>query len=141
MHNLYYQEEHNSTSQKTALAIYNQNKIKVELRYEPSKQHHKPHMHIIHTDKIDVSICLNTFDKIEGKIPDKTLKKLKQKLLPFQNELLDIWNDLNERNDEASARLKISRLRIPRIKLHIYHRGRKISPSSNKIFTCNPWKS
>lgn len=42
--------------------------------------------------------------------------------LPFQNELLDIWNDLNERNDEVSAQLKISRLRIPRIKREIYQK-------------------
>lgn len=42
--------------------------------------------------------------------------------LPFQNELLDIWNDLNERNDEVSAQLKISRLRIPRIKWDIYQK-------------------
>ena len=42
--------------------------------------------------------------------------------LPFQNELLDIWNDLNQRNDEVSAQLKISKLRIPRIKRDIYQK-------------------
>lgn len=137
VYDLCYQEKYEFISQKTALAIYNQDKIKVELRYEPSQQHHKPHIHIKHIDEIDASICLNTFEKIAGKIPDKKLKKLKQKLLPFQNELLDIWNDLNEKNDEVSAVLKISRLRIPRIKLQIYHRGRKISHTSPKIFKCS----
>lgn len=114
---LYDQKQKNaSISNVEALVVYNKNKIKVEIRCENSS-HHKPHMHIQHTDKIDVSICLETFDKIAGQISEKMLRKIKEKLLPFQEELLDIWNELNENNDKASATLKISQLKIPKIKL------------------------
>lgn len=118
VHNVYKNEEkkNNSISDRTVKVIYNKDKIKVEIRKE-CVSHNEPHMHIIHTDTINASISLRTFRCLAGTIKESILKKLKKILLPHQDELLAIWNDLNELNNSVSAELKISKLRLPRIKL------------------------
>ena len=83
--------------------------IKIEIRKE-TVSHHEPHIHITHSDKIDVSLCLTDFRILAGKIDQKTLKRLKPLLDKYKPHLIDIWNALNIEGDSRFAELLISNL-------------------------------
>ena len=55
----------------TKYLVMRKDKVRVEIRKE-NVNHNAPHMHITHSDKIDVSICLNDFSILAGKIDKKT---------------------------------------------------------------------
>jgi hypothetical protein len=94
------------------LLLMREDKVRVELRRE-NAGHNQPHIHITHTDKIDVSISIETFSVLAGKIDGKTLKHLRKLLLPKRDELLQIWRDLNENDDAISAEKIINSLGLP----------------------------
>lgn len=96
------EEQNGFRSDIKSHVIYRKDKIKVEIRKE-TVSHHLAHMHILHSDQIDASICLNTFSLISGEIPKKILKKLIEILEPQQEVLLRIWDDLNNCNNEISV--------------------------------------
>ena len=91
------------------LLILRVDAIKIEIRKE-TVRHHEPHMHITHSDKIDVSLCLTDFRILAGKIDQKTLKKLEPLLDKCKPHLMDIWNALNIEGDSRMAELLISNL-------------------------------
>lgn len=86
-------------------------KVRVEIRKEDNS-HHEPHMHISHTDKFDISVSLNTFNVLAGKIDRKEMKQLKQILLPKKEQLLEIWNELNENNNCFAAQQIIETIKF-----------------------------
>lgn len=123
--------ENNTRDSITSHVIYFKNKIKVEIRKE-TVAHNKPHMHITHTDKMDVSICLNTLTKITGEIDSKMYKEVMKILSPFKETLLNIWNNLNEYDNEVFAEKIINNLpwkksNIPIVKRKLFMHKR---PSS-----------
>jgi len=84
-------------------------KIRVEIRKE-TNSHHEPHIHITHSDKIDASISLNTFVVLAGKIDKHTTKNLKNVLIPKKDKLLEIWNELNEKDNSIAVEKLIRNL-------------------------------
>ena len=76
--------------------------IRIEIRKE-HVNHHEPHMHIKHSDKFDVSLCLTDFRVLAGDIDSKTLKKLKPWLELAQPHLMGIWNALNVDDDHLEV--------------------------------------
>lgn len=86
-------------------------KVKVEIRKEDGS-HHEPHMHISHTDKFDISVSLNTFDVLAGEIDRKEMKQLNKILLPKKEQLLEIWNQLNEKNNCLAAQQIIDAIKF-----------------------------
>jgi hypothetical protein len=84
-------------------------KVRVELRKE-QVGHHEPHIHITHSDKIDVSVGLRDFRILAGRIDRKTYKHLVAELRPKQQGLLDIWNELNEKDNSVAAERMVSNL-------------------------------
>ena len=91
------------------LLVMRKDKIRVEIRKE-TVRHHAPHMHVSHSDKFDASINLITLDVIEGEIDSKIKKNLINVLKPKQKELLEIWNELNEKDNSIGAEKLISNL-------------------------------
>ena len=91
------------------LLIIRRDKISIEIRAE-DVSHNEPHLHITHSDKIDVSLSLNDFRVLAGEIDRKTLKHLKPVLLKCQPHLLNIWKALNETGNAAEAHRIISNL-------------------------------
>ncbi len=82
--------------------VMRQDKVRVELRKE-AVGHHEPHIHIVHSDKIDASVCLRDFRVLAGTIDRRTMKHLLRVLKPKQNDLLNLWTELNENNDAVAA--------------------------------------
>jgi hypothetical protein len=72
-------------------------KVRVEIRKETAP-HHRPHMHVTHSDQVDASIALDDFETIAGKIDGKVFRNLKKKLLPRKAELLELWKLLHSDN-------------------------------------------
>ena len=93
----------------TELLVMRDDKIRVEIRKE-NVAHNEPHMHITHSDKIDVSISLNNFRILAGIIDNRTLRYLLHELRPRQPQLKAIWESLNEEDDCAEAQKLISSL-------------------------------
>ena len=91
------------------LLVMRKDKVRVEIRKE-SGGHHEPHMHIVHSDKIDVSISLKDFRILAGIIDRQALKYLSKILFPKQAELLAVWDELNERENSVAAEALISNL-------------------------------
>lgn len=91
------------------LFVARQDKVAIEIRSEEAP-HNEPHLHITHTDKIDVSLSLNDFRILAGTIDHKTLKKLKPALVGYQPQLTAIWVALNESCDSLEAHRTISNL-------------------------------
>ncbi|QRM19009.1 restriction endonuclease subunit S [Dechloromonas sp. TW-R-39-2] len=93
------------------LVVMNKDSVKVEIRTE-NVNHHEPHMHITHSGKFDVSINLKDFSQMAGNIDSKTWKRLRAKLWPFQERLLQIWNKLNKENNGIEAKKLITELAL-----------------------------
>ncbi len=86
-----------------------QDKVRVEIRKE-TVNHNEPHLHVTHSDKIDVSLSLNDFRILAGRIDSKTRKHLLRVLEPVQPKLLEIWETLNEQDNSVGAEKLISNL-------------------------------
>lgn len=93
----------------TTLVVMRKDKVRVEIRKE-NVSRHKPHLHITHSDKIDVSISLNDFSVLAGSIDNTTKKYLLKILHPKQSQLKAIWEELNENNNSIAAQKIISNM-------------------------------
>lgn len=91
------------------LLLMRKEKVKVEIRKE-NVNHNAPHIHITHSDKIDVSISLVDFSILAGRIDGKTQKQLLRLLSPKKEELNKIWIELNEKDNSVGAKKMISNL-------------------------------
>jgi hypothetical protein len=91
------------------LVLMRQDRVCVEIRKE-NVGHHEPHMHVTHSDKIDASICLRSFEVLAGKIDGRTQKYLVKILLPKKAQLQAIWDELNEKENSVGAEALISNL-------------------------------
>lgn len=89
--------------------LMRQDKIRVEIRKE-NVNHNAPHIHVTHSDKIDVSISLINFQVLAGNIDNKTLKHLRNTLVPLKEKLNAIWIELNEKENSIGAEKLISNL-------------------------------
>jgi len=84
-------------------------KIRIEIRKE-NVSHNEPHLHVTHTDVIDASISLKSFDVLAGRIDKKSHKHLLRVIYPNREQLLGIWNELNEMDNSIGAEILISSL-------------------------------
>lgn len=84
-------------------------KVRVEIRKE-NVGHHEPHLHVVHSDKIDASISLKDFSVLAGSIDRNTHKYFTKVLSPKQADLMAIWNELNEKENSVGAETLISNL-------------------------------
>ena len=91
------------------LLVMRKDRVRVEIRRE-QVSHHEPHMHIVHSDKIDASIGLKDFSILAGQIDLQTHKYLVKLLSPKKAALLAIWDELNERENSVAAEKLISNL-------------------------------
>lgn len=91
------------------LVVMREDKVRVEIRKE-TVGHHEPHLHIVHSDKIDASISLKDFSVLAGTIDRQTHKYLSRILSSKQAELLAIWDELNEKENSVFAETLISNL-------------------------------
>ncbi len=91
------------------LLLMRQDKVRVEIRKE-NVSHNEPHLHIKHSDKIDVSLSLNDFRVLAGEIDRKTMKHILSVLNPVKPKLMEIWNELNEKDNSVGAEKIISNL-------------------------------
>jgi hypothetical protein len=89
--------------------LMRRDKIRVEIRKE-NVSHNEPHIHITHSDKINVSISLNDFSVLAGSIDRKTQKQLLEILIPKKDALNKIWFELNEKDNSVGAEKMISNL-------------------------------
>lgn len=92
----------NSPPIKLLLARFE--KTRVEIRQETAP-HKEPHIHVVHSDKIDVSLSIRDFTVLAGKIDHRSLKHIKRALLPKQPALMRIWNQLETGNGVAAEQL------------------------------------
>jgi type I restriction enzyme S subunit len=93
------------------LLLMRKDKVRVEIRKE-NVSHNAPHMHISHSDKFDASISLKDFSVLAGDIDRKVLKHYLKTLAPLKAQLMQIWNDLNEKENSVAAEVLISNLKI-----------------------------
>jgi len=91
------------------LQIMRRDKVRVEIRKE-TVNHHEPHLHVTHSDKIDASLSLRDFRLLAGKIDRRTMKHLSKELHPVRDKLNEIWTTLNEKEDAVGAEKLISNL-------------------------------
>lgn len=97
------------TERPMEFLILRKDKVRVEMRKE-NVGHHEPHIHITHSDKIDASISIRSFDVLAGDIDKKTLRHMVGVLAPVKEELLSIWHELNKKDNSISAEVMISNL-------------------------------
>ena len=79
-------------------------KTRVEIRQETAP-HKEPHIHVVHSDKIDVSLSIRDFSVLAGKIDRRSLKYIKRALLPKQPALIKIWKELERGNGIAAEQI------------------------------------
>lgn len=91
------------------LLVMSKDKVRIEIRKE-NVNHNEPHLHITHSDKIDVSLSLRDFAILAGKIDRKSLKHFLGVLTPVKARLMAIWNELNEKDNSVAAEALISDL-------------------------------
>jgi len=84
-------------------------KVRIEIRKE-NVAHNEPHLHVTHTDVIDASISLKTFEVLAGKIDNKSYKHLLRVVFPNKDKLLRIWEELNEKENSVGAEKLINSL-------------------------------
>ena len=95
----------------TELLVMYKYKVRVEIRKE-DVSHHEPHMHISHTDKYDISVSLNSFEPLAGEIDRKSMKWLSKTLTHKKDQLLKVWNELNEKNNSIADQAIINRFKF-----------------------------
>jgi Domain of unknown function (DUF4160) len=93
------------------LLIMRRDKIRVEIRKE-NVSHNEPHLHVTHSDKIDVSLSLTDFRLLAGEIDRTTMRQMLRILTPVQLKLMKIWDTLNEQDNSVGAEKLISTLFI-----------------------------
>lgn len=93
----------------TELLLTRHDKVRVEVRKE-NVSHNEPHLHITHSDKIDVSLSLKDFRVLAGEIDRKTMKHMLHVLTSVKPKLMEIWNTLNEQDNAVGAEKLISNL-------------------------------
>ncbi len=91
------------------LLVIRKDRVRVEIRKE-QVGHHEPHMHVVHSDKIDASISLNDFGILAGTIDRQTHKNLVMLLSPKKADLMAIWEELNDKENSVAAEQLISNL-------------------------------
>lgn len=91
------------------LLVVRKDKVRVEIRKENAR-HNEPHLHLTHSDKINVSLSLNDFRVLAGKIDKITLKYVRRELHPIKPKLIKIWKELNEKENSIGAEKIISNL-------------------------------
>jgi hypothetical protein len=91
------------------LLVMRRDRVRVEIRKE-QVAHHEPHLHVVHSDKIDASISLNSFRVLAGTINPLTHKYLVRLLLPKQPQLNAIWEELNDKDNSVGAEKLIANL-------------------------------
>ncbi len=89
--------------------VMRQDKVRVEIRKENVK-HNEPHIHVTHSDKIDVSISIIDFKILAGKIDKNTYKYIISILFPKKDKLIEIWKELNEKQNSVGVEKLISNL-------------------------------
>jgi len=85
------------------LIIMQKNEISFEIHKENTK-YTEPYIHIIHSDKIDVILSLESLSKLAGKVDIRTLKQLLNILNAKHEQLNKIYSELGE--DESSIRAR-----------------------------------
>lgn len=91
------------------LLVAKLDKVRVEIRKE-NVAHNEPHLHVKHSDIIDASISLISFQVLAGKIDGKSHKHLLRVLSPNKDRLLSIWHELNEKDNSIGAEKLINSL-------------------------------
>lgn len=91
------------------LLIGRLDKVRIEIRKE-NVAHNEPHLHVTHTDVIDASISLKSFEVLAGKIDKKSYKHLLRVIFPNKDHLLRIWEELNEKDNSIGAEKLINSL-------------------------------
>lgn len=91
------------------LLVARMEKVRIEIRKE-NTAHNEPHLHVKHSDIIDASISLMSFKVLAGTIDRKSLKHLLLALTPNKYQLLEIWNELNEKDNSIGAEKLINSL-------------------------------
>ena len=89
--------------------VLRKDKVRVEIRKE-NVNHNEPHLHITHSDKIDVVLSLNDFRILAGEIDRKTMKHMLRILMPVRSKLMEIWETLNEQDNSIGAEKLISNI-------------------------------
>jgi hypothetical protein len=104
-----YKRERFGDNMPFELLVMRKDKVSVEVRKE-NVRHNEPHLHIIHSDKIDASLSLKDFRVLAGNIDRKTIKYMLRTPVPVQAKLLSIWETLNEQDNSIGAEILISNL-------------------------------
>lgn len=86
----------------TELLLARKDKISVYINKEKTN-HHEPHVHIKHSDKIDATMRIRDFSILAGTIDQTTKKHLIKTLKPKQPQLMEVWNALNEKDSSIEA--------------------------------------
>lgn len=82
--------------------VTRRDKVRIEIRKE-NVSHNTPHLHITHSDKIDVSISLIDFSILAGNIDRKEYKYYKKFLMQKKDKLIKIWEELNEKDNSIGV--------------------------------------
>lgn len=59
--------------------------------YFVKNEHNPPHIHVFYGDYVSI-ININTLEQIEGKLPIKALKIVKEWIEINRKDILEIWN-------------------------------------------------
>ncbi|MDR2667132.1 MAG: DUF4160 domain-containing protein [Holosporales bacterium] len=62
--------------------------------YFQQKEHNPPHLHAIYGDCSGV-ITISPIEMLEGDLPQKALEMIKEWVVKYQKELLEIWETQN----------------------------------------------
>ena len=67
--------------------------------YFMQKEHNPPHLHAIYIEYMS-AINIETLEVIEGDLPDKELKLVKEWILKNKKDIMNIWETQNFRKIE-----------------------------------------
>lgn len=59
-------------------------------------KHNKPHVHVDYKHEMAASICIYDGEVLDGKLPSKTLKRARERILENQRYLLECWNKMTD---------------------------------------------
>ena len=62
--------------------------------YFLSSEHNPPHIHVVYGEYLGI-IDIRTLKMLEGDLPDKALKIVKEWMAIHQSALLEMWNSQN----------------------------------------------
>ncbi|BED93151.1 MAG: DUF4160 domain-containing protein [Candidatus Paraimprobicoccus trichonymphae] len=58
------------------------------------KEHNPPHIHVIYGEYVGV-VDIQTIEMVEGDLPPKALVMIKEWVMIYKKELMEIWNTQN----------------------------------------------